>query len=284
MKKPSLLNDYKQKLNDVITDINALRRDNRLPGSSSGFLARLTSKFKNALEPLFNARNKADRVRASKRLRSAYYMMKSDLKRNSRGLASYRLKDLDPKFKELYQQYSANCLNLITSLNEEEKQKVYNRFYNWLTLESSGVKNKEHLRELTRIRPNKRSRFIMRDQSNKLTSAMDYTVSRAYKAIAFQWKTRYDDRVVGKPGGLYPKGSSKHGNHYKRRDKFYYYHENLTDAIRSQLNLKAFEGAAEDLHDGLPGMPIGCRCYAIHYYRVKDLPKKLLKEQTHERV
>lgn len=86
----------------------------------------------------------------------------------------------------------------------------------------------------------RRARFIARDQTAKVTSAMAHTRSQALGADKYIWRSAEDQRVVGNPSGLYPKPTRGHGNHFKRNGKTYFYNKPFAD--------------------GLPGQAFGCRC------------------------
>lgn len=88
----------------------------------------------------------------------------------------------------------------------------------------------------------RRARFIARDQTAKVTSAMSHARSKSLGADKYIWRTAEDQRVVGNPGGLYPKASKGHGNHFKRNGRTYYYNKPFAD--------------------GLPGQSFNCRCVA----------------------
>lgn len=96
----------------------------------------------------------------------------------------------------------------------------------------------EHIGGVTK----RRAQFIARDQLHKVRSDIDEAQQRDIGIDEFIWRTSQDERVVGNPGGKYPKGTRMHGDHYHRNGKKYRW----------------------DKPPGgeLPGKPIGCRCYA----------------------
>ncbi|HDZ5024824.1 TPA: hypothetical protein RTG57_001780 [Campylobacter jejuni] len=192
------------------------------------------------------------------------------------GLSTYKLSDLNLDFKKQYKSQLVYSLNLIKSQNEENLNKLKNRFYDWVNLKTVGD-DKVKLQSLTKLpRSDKKIRFILKDQTNKLSASMDGLVADRYNPIAFQWKTRNDNKVVGKPGGKYPgKGvPGIHGDHWARKDQYYYFEKNENVKF---LNVSKFKGKASDIKDGMPGIPIGCRCYAKFIYTLEDLPKDLVK-------
>ena len=88
----------------------------------------------------------------------------------------------------------------------------------------------------------KRSQFIARDQTAKVTSAVTESRHQAVGIKKYRWRNSQDQRVVGNPSGLYPKGNKGHGNHWVRENKVFYY--------------------ARPPFDGNPGHAFNCRCTA----------------------
>ena len=89
-----------------------------------------------------------------------------------------------------------------------------------------------------------RARLIARDQTSKMTTALNMTRQTSVGIEEYVWRTAgQDSRVVGNPSGLYPKGNAIHMNHYER-------------------NGKTFRWDTPP-PDGPPGYPINCRCVSI---------------------
>ncbi len=89
----------------------------------------------------------------------------------------------------------------------------------------------------------RRAKLIARDQTAKATSQMNQARMMDSGIKSYTWRTSEDERVVGNPSGLYPKGSRAHRNHYARNGKEFYWDQPPSD--------------------GHPGEPIQCRCIAI---------------------
>jgi uncharacterized protein with gpF-like domain len=83
---------------------------------------------------------------------------------------------------------------------------------------------------------NNRARLIARDQTSKLNSSINEARQKSLGITKYIWRTSKDERVVGKPGGLYPEGNSVHGDHWEREGKEFYW--------------------SDPPHDGHPGEPI----------------------------
>lgn len=88
----------------------------------------------------------------------------------------------------------------------------------------------------------KRARLIARDQMSKIHTGITQVRQESLGIEKYVWRTAKDARVVGNPGGLYPKGNKVHNNHYIREGKVFSW--------------------AEPPEDGHPGFAINCRCYA----------------------
>ena len=84
---------------------------------------------------------------------------------------------------------------------------------------------------------------IARDQTAKLNSRLVQARQEDAGITHYIWRTAGDNRVVGQPGGLYPKGNTAHGNHYERNGKVFRW-DRPPD-------------------DGHPGEAILCRCVAL---------------------
>ena len=118
---------------------------------------------------------------------------------------------------------------------------------------------------------NKWQNMIIRDQQHKLVSNMTYITAMKNDAIGFIWKNRKDIRVVGNPSGLYPSGNKMHNNHWKREGKLYLFRDSA--ALKKGLIKKTKDVQyADEIEDGLPGIPINCRCTMRLIYRLYEIP------------
>ena len=109
--------------------------------------------------------------------------------------------------------------------------------------------NRSLLKQIQEIRKvsYKRARLISRDQTTKLTGTLNQVRQEAIGVQEYIWHTVRDERVVGKPGGVYPpkpglEKSTAHGNHYERQGKKFRWDTPPPD--------------------GHPGQAIQCRCWA----------------------
>ena len=87
-----------------------------------------------------------------------------------------------------------------------------------------------------------RARVIARDQTAKLSTDLARIRQEEVGIVSYIWRNSQDNRVVGKPGGLYPTGNSRHRNHWEREGKEFRWDSPPPD--------------------GHPGQAILCRCRA----------------------
>ncbi|HBG77263.1 MAG TPA: hypothetical protein DDW84_00225 [Phycisphaerales bacterium] len=66
-----------------------------------------------------------------------------------------------------------------------------------------------------------RAKFIARDQTSKANAAITEFQQTEAGIPAYEWRSSQDNRVVGKPGGKWPKASNIHGDHYHRDGKVF---------------------------------------------------------------
>ena len=89
---------------------------------------------------------------------------------------------------------------------------------------------------------NRKAKLIARDQTAKFASSLNEVRQRKNGISRYIWRTGQDERVVGNPSGIYPKGNKAHSNHFNREGKEFKW--------------------SEPPKDGHPGIPIQCRCTA----------------------
>ena len=90
----------------------------------------------------------------------------------------------------------------------------------------------------------RRAAFIARDQTAKLTGSLNATRQQDNGITEYIWRTAGDQRVVGNPGGLYPKGSRGHEDHYARDGKRFKWSEPPADGHPGQA-FNCFPGSAK---------------------------------------
>lgn len=97
----------------------------------------------------------------------------------------------------------------------------------------------------------RRAKLIARDQTAKLSTDLSRIRQQDAGINSYIWRNSQDERVVGNPAGLYPKGSRRHKDHWSREGQEYKWDDPPSD--------------------GHPGQPIQCRCRAEPVIRLEDL-------------
>lgn len=202
-------------------------------------------------------------------------------------IQGYKIAELKPAYRKAVQNSVDNSLALIKTQNAEFMAQMQARFRNWATIPSSDIRGesanpdrmKAYLKnEVLQLPEVKKSitahqHFIIVDQTRKLISNMDAITAKEGRAIGFIWHNRRDGRVVGRPGGMYPEGNEKHGDHWDREGKFYLIKDSWA-VSRNLLKPVGDVGYDTELTDGLPGIPVGCRCWAEYIYAIELIPEK----------
>ena len=254
------------------------------------FIRQLEFEMKNSADPLAEIRGNKTKLRQFDRLanedvkrqlaelekevkerytREYLNFKKTGYKRYFPNLKAYRLDDLTPKFRAELRRQTEISLDYITTTTEDEMRQLRNRFLNWMTNPTPETRQKGVDLDFS----DKHIRFIIRDQSRKLEGNLSEITAKENNAFAFIWRTRRDNRVVGNPAGLYPKGNDRHEDHYERNGKLY-----LIDGsyfVQKGLVKKSKSVIMDtELGDGMPSKPVGCRCWATYIYRISDIPKE----------
>lgn len=214
--------------------------------------------------------------------------LKHDFKKNNKGLSTYSLKDLRPKFKKQLDQRVQNSFNWIKNKDDELKQKLASKFMSWVTIDSedtrgSTTSKQSLLNFLDFAKENdiaeEHALFVLRDQASKMRASFDMIVAEENGAIGGVWINRGDKRVVGNPDGLYPYGNKAHNDHWDRGGKFFIFKN-------SWAYQKGFVKGEkyEDLEDGGVGVAINCRCRLEMIYDLRDVPIENLTKKGKELI
>lgn len=194
-------------------------------------------------------------------------------------IRTFRLSDLNETFTKNFKAQTELSLQLISTRTQEDMLKLRNRFIDWITLRQVGG-DRERLSSMVKLPKDRHTKFLLKDQLNKMIAHFDKEISEFYGgALAFQWHTMQDNRVVGDPAGIYPKATNPraHGDHFKRNGKWFFNPSRRNELLKNGAKISAFAGSYTDIPDGMPGVPIGCRCYAFYVYDIRDLPKDMVK-------
>ena len=102
-----------------------------------------------------------------------------------------------------------------------------------------------------------RARLIARDQTGKMFAILDKTRQTSAGIEMYIWRTSKDQAVVGRPGGLYPKGNKRHGNHWKMEGLYCRWDD---PTVYSEDQGKTWKKRKSDMPMAHPGQEINCRC------------------------
>lgn len=105
----------------------------------------------------------------------------------------------------------------------------------------------------------RRAKIIARDQTSKLTGLLTKTRQTSIGVETYVWRSSKDQRVVGDPSGNYPKGNSKHGDHYHLDGKLCRWDDPTVYSGDGGKSWKPREQGWTRTH---PGQDILCRCHA----------------------
>lgn len=268
---------------------------------------------KTATEALVRAIDKGIKKDYDKVLKSVNKEVRSKLKneynqfikkgvfRIAPSLQKYKIEDLKPDFRKELESRINVSLSYITTQDQNTIEEIKNRLMNFASIPhltpQADIRHK-NLKELeydfwndvipAKVKKNYKTsswqNMIIRDQQHKLVSNMTYITAMKNDAIGFIWKNRKDIRVVGNPSGLYPSGNKMHNNHWKREGKLYLFRN--SEALKKGLIKKTKDVQyADEIEDGLPGIPINCRCTMRLIYRLYEIPaeyKNIITEKGKE--
>ena len=248
---------------------------------------------KTKIEALIRAIDKGIKKDYDKVLKSVNKEVRSKLKneynqfikkgvfRTAPSLQKYKIEDLKPDFKKELESRINVSLSYIKTQDQNTIEEIKNRLMNFASIPHQNKDLKELEYDFwndvipAKVKKNYKTsswqNMIIRDQQHKLVSNMTYITAMKNDAIGFIWKNRKDIRVVGNPSGLYPNGNKMHNNHWKREGKLYLFRDSA--ALKKGLIKKTKDVQyADEIEDGLPGIPINCRCTMRLIYRLYEIP------------
>lgn len=113
-----------------------------------------------------------------------------------------------------------------------------------------------------------RAQLIARDQTSKLTATVNQTRQTSIGISMYIWHNMQDNRVVGKPGGLYPKGNKAHGNHWIMEGMYCKWND---PTVYSTDKGKKWKKRTTEMPRLPPSMEIQCRCFAEPVIDLDDI-------------
>ena len=274
----SLFDTAKRILKSFFDD-NLFSIDNILSSTKIEALVRAIDKgIKKDYDKVLKSVNKEVRSK----LKNEYnQFIKKGVFRTAPTLQKYKIEDLKPDFKKELESRINVSLSYIKTQDQNTIEEIKNRLMNFASIPhpNKDLKELEYdfwndvLPEKAKknYKSNKWQNMIIRDQQHKLVSNMTYITAMKNNAIGFIWKNRKDIRVVGNPSGLYPSGNKIHNDHWKREGKLYLFRDSA--ALKKGLIKKTKDVQyADEIEDGLPGIPINCRCTMRLIYRLYEIP------------
>lgn len=102
-----------------------------------------------------------------------------------------------------------------------------------------------------------RAKVLARDQTAKMNTSISAIRQRDLGIDMYIWRTVQDSRVVGTPGGKYPKGTALHKNHYIMEGKYCRWDD---PNVYSEDEGKTWIPRTEKMPHNHPGDDIMCRC------------------------
>lgn len=116
-----------------------------------------------------------------------------------------------------------------------------------------------------------RAKVLARDQTSKMNTSLTAIRQTELGIDWYVWKTAEDERVVGRPGGLYPKISKLHRNHYLMQNLLCQWKD---PSVYSDDNGKTWKKRKPEMPQNHPGEDIMCRCRAAPYIDIEALKVK----------
>ena len=116
-----------------------------------------------------------------------------------------------------------------------------------------------------------RAKVLARDQTAKMNTSMTAIRQTNLGIDMYIWKTAEDERVVGRPGGKYPKISKLHRNHWMMQGLLCKWDD---PTVYSDDKGKTWKKRLQQMPQTHPGVDIMCRCRAAPYIDIEKLRVK----------
>ena len=132
---------------------------------------------------------------------------------------------------------------------------------------------RQQIKEEFKVSDN-RAKVLARDQTAKMNTSINAIRDKDIGIEMYIWRTSRDERVVGTPGGKYPKGTKLHRNHYLMEGKWCRWDD---PNVYSTDQGKTWKQRAENMPHNHPGNDIQCRCVAEGVIDIQALKVKWAK-------
>lgn len=116
-----------------------------------------------------------------------------------------------------------------------------------------------------------RAKVLARDQTSKMNTSISAIRQVNLGIDCYVWKTVEDERVVGKPGGVYPKGTKLHKNHYIMQGLLCKWAD---PNVYSDDKGATWKPRTAQMPHNHPGEDIMCRCRPAPFIDIEKLKVK----------
>ena len=116
-----------------------------------------------------------------------------------------------------------------------------------------------------------RAKVLARDQTSKMNTSISAIRQTKLGIDTYIWKTVEDERVVGRPGGKYPKITKLHRNHWMMQGLLCKWDD---PTVYSDDKGKTWKKRLQQMPQNHPGVDIMCRCRAAPYIDIEKLKVK----------
>ena len=116
-----------------------------------------------------------------------------------------------------------------------------------------------------------RAKVLARDQTSKMNTSISSIRQTNLGIDTYIWKTVEDERVVGRPGGKYPKITKLHRNHWMMQGLLCKWDD---PTVYSDDKGKTWKKRLQQMPQNHPGVDIMCRCRAAPYIDIEKLKVK----------
>lgn len=183
---------------------------------------------------------------------------------------AWRVSRLNPIFRAELDRRLAASASLIKINRQKMIADTIQRFTGWATSASNIGALISPPREV--LTTNKAaSDFTVRrvriDQQQKLRANVAELAAKEMRAIAFEWKGLADHR--------------EREAHRARNGKIYLIRDSWA-AKKGLVKVSGVDGWNDEFDDGMPGIPVFCRCHAKYIFDLEDLPSAAVTEKGRE--
>jgi uncharacterized protein with gpF-like domain len=116
-----------------------------------------------------------------------------------------------------------------------------------------------------------RAKVLARDQTSKMNTSISAIRQVNLGIDCYVWKTVEDERVVGKPGGVYPKTTKLHKNHYIMQGLLCKWAD---PNVYSDDKGATWKPRTAQMPHNHPGDDIMCRCRPAPFIDIEKLKVK----------